>query len=349
MDTTQRITYVANHGPSTERVLVVDDQPAVTRTVAGWLEREGIECEVAHSAREALERVETRPFDIVFADVNMPGVTGLELTRELKARDPSIQVVIITGNTALETAVEALRLGADDYLVKPFEAPSLLHASRRAIEHRRLLVENRAYRRTLEARVQEQARRIEKLYLSSVHSLVTALEAKDPHTRGHSDRVAEYAVAIAAGMDGIDEEALRIGAQLHDIGKIGIGSGILRKSGSLDADEVQEVHLHPDIGVQILAPLLGPGQAMDVVRHHHERWDGSGYPDGLAGEAIPLVARIVAVADTFDAMTTKRPYRGALSAEQALREIEAEAGRQFDPAVAARALSVLGPPVVLAS
>ena len=319
--------------PPGVRVLVVDDQAAVARTVARWLEREGMPCDVAFSESEALELCAGRAYDLVFSDVHMPGGSGLDLARKLKTRDPAVQVVIMTGNTTLETAVEALRLDADDYLVKPFEPAELLHAARRAAEHRRLLLENRDYRAHLEERVREQARRLEGLYLSSVHSLVTALEAKDPHTRGHSDRVAEFALALQRHVGGVPEESLRIGAQLHDIGKIGVQTGVLWKDGPLSADEQLHVRRHPTIGVEILSPLLEDQVALDVVHYHHERWDGGGYPSGLAGEAIPLGARIVAVADSFDAMISSRPYRAGRTPEQAVAELEAEAGRQFDPAV----------------
>jgi putative two-component system response regulator len=315
--------------------LVVDDQPAVAATVAKWLEREGITCHVAHSGREALERASTCDYGLVFVDVHMPGESGLDLVRELKRRDPAIQAIIITGSTTLQTAVDALRLDADDYLIKPFEPGALLHAARRAREHHRLLLENRAYRRDLEARVGQQAQRLERLYLSSILSLVKALEAKDPHTRGHSDRVARYALALAERLDGVDGDALEVGGQLHDIGKIGVRGGLLRKNGPLEAQERTHIESHPAVGIEILGPLLDDPTVLGVVRHHHERWDGAGYPDGLAGEAIPLPARIVAVADTFDAMTTARPYRGARTPAQAVSEIESEAGRQFDPRVAA--------------
>lgn len=325
-----------------ERVLVVDDHPPVARTVVRWLEREGLTCDTAHTLPDARRLIARNDYDIVFADVHMPGGSGLDLAREVKEHDSTIQVIIITGSTTIETAVEALRLNADDYMVKPFEPGALRHAAERAGEHRRLLLENRSYRRTLEARVREQARRLERLYLSSIHSLVTALEAKDAHTRGHSDRVAEYAMKLLEELDtGIDPESMRVGARLHDIGKIGIRTDILLKDGPLDRDEVLQVHQHPSIGVQILSPLLDDQVALDVVAHHHERWDGRGYPDGLAGEAIPLAARIVAVADTYDAMTTARPYRAAATPGEAIAEILAEAGTQFDPAVvkaAARAL-----------
>lgn len=316
-----------------ERVLVVDDERSVTRLVARWLERDGMICDVAHSTDEALALAAGADYAVVFADIHMPGGSGLDLAPQLKAADPAVQVVIMTGNTALEMAVEALRMQVDDYLVKPFEAGALRHAARRATDHRRLLLENIDYRHHLETRVQEQAKRLERLFLSSILALVTALEAKDPYTRGHTDRVTEYALAIHREAGGVDQESLRIGAQLHDIGKIGVRSDVLLKDGPLTEVERADINRHPDIGVEILAPLLEDDVALDVVHHHHERWDGAGYPDGLAGTEIPLGARIVAVADAYDAMTTIRPYRPARSPAEAVQELEDEAGRQFDPDV----------------
>lgn len=316
-------------------VLVVDDEPAVAGTIGRWLERGGFECEVAHSVHQALEICDGRRFGIVLTDIHMPGRSGLELARTLKARDPEVQIIVVTGSTTLDTAIEAMRLDTDDYLLKPLDFKKLLHAVGRAAEHRRLLVENRHYRLELEERVRKQAARLEALYLSSIHSLVSALEAKDVYTRGHSERVGEYAVALAERIGGVDTHSLRVGARLHDIGKIGVASGILGKDGPLEVEEMDRVREHPSIGVEILAPLLDDRAALNVVRYHHERWDGAGYPDGLAGEDIPLEARIVAVADTFDAMTTSRPYRAALTVDQAVAEIRREAGRQFDPGVVA--------------
>lgn len=330
----------AIEAPPLGPALVVDDQPAVAATVAKWLEREGMDCHVAHSGEEALQMAAKQLYGLVFADVHMPGESGLELARRLKERDPTTQVIIITGSTTLQTAVEAIRLDADDYLVKPFDPAALLHAARRAQEHRRLLLENREYREGLEERVRQQGQRLERLYLSSILSLVKALEAKDPHTRGHSDRVAQYAIALAERLGFANRDSLEVGGKLHDIGKIGVQGGLLRKNGPLELTEREHVQTHPVVGVEILEPLLDDTTVLDIVRYHHERWDGRGYPDGLAGEEIPVAARIMAVADTFDAMTTARPYRAARTPAEAVAEIQSEAGTQFDPRVAAVAAEV---------
>ncbi|HSH46248.1 MAG TPA: response regulator, partial [Longimicrobiales bacterium] len=246
-------TGSGSQGP---RVLVVDDDRAVAGIAARWLERTGFHADVVYSGEAALKRASSLSYDLVLSDIHMPGVSGLELARDLKTLDATIQVLIMTGNTELQPAIQALRLHADDYLVKPFDAASLVHSVRRAIDHRRLLLENRSYREGLEARVEEQGRRLEGLYLSGIQSLVRALEAKDPHTRGHSARVAAHAAAMAAVVPGADVEAARLGAQLHDIGKIGIRESILDKDGPLDSTEVAEVRAHPTIGEEILSPIL---------------------------------------------------------------------------------------------
>lgn len=324
------------------RVLVVDDDPGIARMVDRRLRRVGYECIMAASGEEALAQLDQGSFDLVVTDVYMPGMSGLDLVRRLKSEKPSMQVIVMTAQTEIETAVEALRLNADDYLLKPFDIEQLAHSVDRSIEHRDLLLENREYRQHLERRVREQAERLERLYLAGIRSLVTALEAKDARTRGHSDRVTFYASEIARHLGGLDLHALAVGSQLHDIGKIGTRDDVLRKPGSLTKAERDHIRQHPLIGVRILAPILDDETQLAVVRSHHERWDGQGYPDGLAGEETPLVARVVAVADTLDAITSPRAYRPARSWQAALSEIADGRGTQFDPRVAEACLDVLG-------
>ena len=323
------------------RILVVDDEPAIARMVDKRLRRHGYDCTMAASAEEALRYLEREGYDLVVTDVYMPGISGLELVRRLKAEHPSVQVIVMTAQTEVETAVEALRLNADDYLLKPFDIEQLAHSVDRSLEHRRLLLENQEYRQNLERRVREQAERLERLYLAGVRSLVTALEAKDARTRGHSDRVTFYSVEMGRQL-GVDLHALAIGSQLHDIGKIGTRDDVLRKPGALTKAERDHIRQHPVIGVRILSPILEDETALAVVRNHHERWDGHGYPDGLAGDATPMAARIVAVADTLDAITSPRAYRPARSWEAALQEIAAARETQLDPTVVEVCLDVLG-------
>lgn len=334
-------------GPWRARILIADDEPAVARGVARALRGAGHDCEVATSLEEARQRIGEQPFDAVITDVRFPGGSGLDLVRAIKSERPDVQVLVMTAYADVKTAIEALRLSADDYLLKPFELGDLTHSVERALQHRWLILENRAYREQLEARVLEQARRIERLYLASVHALVEALEAKDPHTRGHSERVTRYAAAIARARRDLDEariERLTLGARLHDIGKIGTREHVLSKPGPLSAEELGHIHEHPLIGVRILSPVIGDGEVLEVVRSHHERWDGTGYPDALAGTDIPLLARIVAVADTLDALTSSRAYRAARTWDQAMDEIRRGAGTHFDPEVVEAAVSALRVP-----
>jgi putative two-component system response regulator len=330
--------------PPPVRALVVDDDPSLRRLVMRRLTRDGLECTSASSGAEAVRFLDEQGFDVVVTDISMPGMTGLELVRRAKNRDPLLQVILMTGRTEVEIAVEAIRLDADDYLLKPFELEQLSLSVRRALAHRRLVLENQAYRLNLESRVQEQSQRLESLYLSGVRALVAALEAKDPYTYGHSERVTEFSGCIARRLGGVDLHALDIGTQLHDIGKIGTRDAVLSKPAALSATEYEHIREHPLIGVRILAPILDDPGILSVVRHHHERWDGRGYPDGLAGESIPMVARIASVADALDAITSPRPYRPARSWQSALGEIAACRGTQFDPAVVDAALSSLREP-----
>ncbi|MBI4539820.1 MAG: response regulator [Gemmatimonadetes bacterium] len=325
-------------------LLIVDDEPTIARVIAQALSRRGHECEVATSLEEARQCLALAPFDAVITDVRFPGGSGLDLVRHVKDQTPDVQVLVMTAYADVKTAIEALRLSADDYLLKPFDLSDLTHSVQRALEHRWLILENRSYREHLEARVMEQARRIERFYLASTHSLIEALEAKDPHTRGHSERVTKYAATIARARGSVDLEALTLGAQLHDVGKIGTRENVLNKPGPLTREEMDHIRQHPVIGVRILSPVIGDPEVLSIVRSHHERWDGAGYPDGLSRADVPLVARVVAVADTLDAVTSSRAYRPARTWDEAVREIERGSGTQFDPEIAEVAVQVLREP-----
>jgi len=340
---------VSTNPAAPARVLVVDDEQAITSVVSKALRREGLVCEVASSGEEAVHVFERGGFDLVITDIRMPGMSGIELARTIKGREPLIPVIIMTAFAEVDSAVEAVRLAADDYLLKPFDLRDLSASVRRALEHRRLVLETRAYRRSLEERVQEQALRMEMLFLASIRSLIAALEAKDPYTRGHSERVTTLALAIGEVMgDQIDRRALKLGAQLHDIGKIGTREEVLNKPARLTPEEYEHVREHPLIGLRILAPVLDESEVLTIVRNHHERWDGCGYPDGLAAESIPMLARIVSVADAVDAITSPRAYRPARSWDEALRELTEASGTQFDPQVVEAAIDALAQPVAAA-
>jgi putative nucleotidyltransferase with HDIG domain len=315
------------------RCLVVDDEPRLRRVLVRLLEGDGFTCAEAGSGVEALAELERQPVPLVISDLRMPEMDGVTLLREVITRWPETAVIVVTAVAEVESAVACLQMGALDYVAKPFHLDEVRARVSQALDKRRLLIENRSYQKNLEVRVEAQARRIEELFLEGVHALVYALEAKDAYTRGHSMRVANYSVEIARALsldsDLIDTIAL--GAELHDVGKIGVSEIVLHKAGKLSDAEYRHIMEHTVIGARILGPLMrdAPG-ALSIVRSHHERLDGTGFPDGLKGNAIPFEARLVSVADAFDAMTSVRPYRPSLSVTHAMRELEEGKGVQFD-------------------
>jgi len=316
----------------------VDDEPRLRRVLVRLLEGDGFACREAGSGVEALAHMQADPAPLVISDLRMPEMDGVTLLKEVVKRWPGTAVIMVTAVAEVESAVACLQLGALDYVAKPFHLDEVRARVTQAIEKRRLVLENRDYHQHLEERVAAQARRIEELMLEGVHAIVELLEAKDAYTRGHSVRVASYAVSIARAL-GLDENAvdsIALGSELHDIGKIGVSESVLHKPGKLSDDEYRHIMEHTVIGARILAPLLRDAPvALAVVRSHHERLDGSGLPDGLKGDAIPVEARVVSVADAFDAMTSARPYRPSLPVSRALAELASHAGSQFDPAVVA--------------
>lgn len=316
------------------RCLVVDDEARLRRVLVRLLEQEGFSCLEAASGTEALEILQRESVPLVISDLRMPQMDGVTLLREITSRWPDTAVLMVTAVAEVESAVACLQLGALDYVAKPFHLDEVRARVQQALDKRRLILENRSYQHHLEERVQAQARRIEELFLEGVHALVHALEAKDAYTRGHSMRVANYAVGIASEM-GFDSDALDVitlGGELHDIGKIGVSEEVLHKASKLTVEEYRHVMEHTVIGARILGPLLRDAPAaLAIVRSHHERIDGKGFPDGLRGDAIPIEARVVTVADAFDAMTSVRPYRPSLSVSRALQELVAGKGIQFAP------------------
>jgi len=317
--------------------LIVDDEPRLRQVMVHLMRGDGFQCVEASNGLEALEQLAMHSVALVLSDLRMPKMDGLELLRELRSRYPDVAAVMITAVADVEVAVNCLAIGAADYVVKPYQLEDVRARVAQALEKRRLILENRAYRESLEQRVTVQARRLEELFLASVQSLAEALELKDPYTRGHSIRVSHYSSVIAQTM-GLDGEMLRqieLGGHVHDIGKIGVRESVLNKVGRLTPEEYEHIMTHPVLGWRILAPLLGETpHALNIVRWHHERYDGRGVPDGLKGDEIPVEARIVAAADALDAMTSDRPYRPAeMSLEAVIDEIVRNSGTQFDPDV----------------
>jgi response regulator RpfG family c-di-GMP phosphodiesterase len=317
--------------------LIVDDEPRLRQVMVHLMRADGFQCVEAGNGVEALEQLDRYPPILVLSDLRMPKMDGFALLREIRSRYPDIAVVMITAVADVEIAVNCLAIGAADYVIKPYQLEDVRARVAQALEKRRMVLELRAYRESLEERVAAQASRLEELFLASVQSLAEALELKDPYTRGHSIRVSHYSTVIARSM-GFDGEMLRqieLGGHVHDIGKIGVRESVLNKADKLTADEYEHIMTHPVLGWRILAPLLGDTpNALNIVRSHHERFDGRGVPDGLVGGDIPLEARIAAAADALDAMTSGRPYRASeMTLEMAVEELRRNAGTQFDPAV----------------
>jgi len=321
-----------------EGILIVDDEESVRRLLNNKLSAEGYQCYEAANALQALDELHHNKIGLVMLDIKMPGRSGIELLPEIKSVHSDISVIMITATDDMHTAIQCMKQGAYHYITKPFELDEITISATRALEKRRLELENKEYQHHLEEKVAEQANKIRASFLNAITALVYALEAKDAYTSGHSQRVTDYATSIGGtlGLSAHDLNVLRYAAQLHDIGKIGITEDILHKPGPLDDGEWQIIRSHPVISERIIQPLDFLKEIRDVVRHHHERLDGSGYPDALAGDDIPMLTRILGVADAYDAMTSRRPYRTrALSPEQAMGEIVRCQGSQFDPRVVA--------------
>ena len=319
-----------------EKILIVDDEEVIRRLLYQSLSSEGYQCQEAGSADQALDELRSNPVELVILDIKMPGKLGTELLPEIKVRYPDTAVIMATAITDTSTIIQCMKEGAHDYLTKPFILDEVTLSVDRALEKRRLELENRNYQRQLEQRVEEQARKIRASFLNAITVLADTLEAKDIYTSGHSQRVAGISIAIARKLnipqDGINK--IRLAGLIHDIGRIGVRESVLNKPGKLTGEEYEHIKSHCEAGEHILTPVVEDEEILKVVRHHHERYDGNGYPDGLKGEQIPLGARILAVAGTYDAMTSERPYREAMSGETAHAEIECCKGTQFDPEVA---------------
>jgi len=323
-------------------ILLVDDEAMIRRLLSQKLSAEGYRCEQAANAEQALEKLKEDSIELVILDIRMPGKSGVELLSEIKAKYPDMAVIMATAIDDANTAINCMKAGAYDYVTKPFNLDEVSFSVRRALEKRRLELENRDYQQHLEQKVEEQAQKIRASFFNAITALAYALEAKDVYTSGHSQRVTEISEAIAEhlGLPRETIEKIRLAGLVHDIGKIGVRESVLNKPGSLSDEEFKHVRLHSQTGERILKPIVDDEEILKAVRHHHERYDGWGYPDGLQGEQIPRLARIIAVADTFDAMTSERSYRKALTEEEACAEVERCRGTQFDPEAADAFLEV---------
>lgn len=327
---------------SNEKILVVDDEEAIREVVSSLLEAQGYQCTACENGRTALAAFWKDSFDIVLSDIVMPEMDGMKLLAEIHAADPDVPVIMVTAMHDISIALQAIRAGAYDYILKPFEKDQFNLSVRRAIERRRLVMENKTYQNNLERLVAERTQQLsialqdlEQSYDYTLEALGGALDAKDAETEGHCQRVTAFTITMARAMD-VDRTALRHiarGAFLHDIGKMGIPDHILRKPGPLTTEERDIMRRHCEIGYAVLERIPFLKEAADIVLSHQEYYDGSGYPRGLKGEEIPLGARIFAIADTLDAMISDRPYRKALPISAAQEEIQKYSGIQFDPNV----------------
>jgi putative nucleotidyltransferase with HDIG domain len=324
------------------KILVVDDEDAIREVVATLLEAQGYDCSTVGNGLLAREYLQRNPTDLVLSDMVMPEMDGFSLLEWERKNDPDIPVIMVTAMHDLSTALEAMRRGAYDYILKPFEKDQLYLSVRRALEHRRLVVENRNYQRNLEELVEQRTaqlkgalEQLEQSYDDTLEALGGALDLKDAETEGHCKRVTAFTIAIAkaAQVDPLLLPQIARAAFLHDIGKMAIPDQILRKPGPLTPEEREVMRTHCEIGYNMVTRIPFLREAAEIVLSHQEYFDGTGYPRGLKGEQIPLGARIFAVADALDAMISDRPYRKALSISHAREEIERCAGTQFDPTV----------------
>jgi putative two-component system response regulator len=317
------------------RILVVDDEPSITRLVAQQLNGKGYACETCSSSAEAVERIHAGDFALVISDINMPGMSGIKLLARVKGSKPDVAFIMLTAVDDHATAVRALELGAFGYIIKPFEANELFINVSNALRRRELEMERDRYEERLERDVQERTVEIRATQEQVIVRLVAASGFRDEETGEHIRRMGEYAAILARTM-GWNEKAteeIRLAAPMHDVGKIGVADAILRKPGKLTAEEFERMKEHTRIGARILegSRIALLDLARDIALFHHEKWDGSGYPQGLRGETIPPCARIVAVCDVYDALATDRVYRRALPEEQVLAIMREGRGTHFDP------------------
>src|SRR3989449_1479556 len=326
---------------SLPRLLIVDDEPEI-RAVLRDLLSMTYECAEASSAEEALQRLSEGDFKLVISDITMTGISGLEMIPHVKRISPDTVIVMVSGMQTIESAIEALRLGAFDYLMKPFDLRQAEAAVARAFEHYELVSAKQRYENQLEELVEQRTAELDQAldslegaYRSTLQALTAALETRDAETHGHSERVVTFSLRLGReyGLSSAQMKSLEFGSLLHDIGKIGVPDAILRKPAKLTEEEWIRMREHPSHGQQILRGIEFLEGAARVVGQHHEKWDGSGYPLGLKGEEIDICARIFSVADAFDAITSNRVYRDGRSYEAALSELNKWAGQQFDPKI----------------
>jgi len=332
------------------QILVVDDEEPIRNALKKFLAQQQYEVYTASTGDEALQALRRHRISLMLCDIRMPGTSGVDLVPQAIDIEPELAILMLTAVNDATSAALCMQRGAMDYLTKPIELADLGRAVQRALKRREMLLENRQLSQWLKeevstrtAELHRERMKLERLSVATLEALVNALEAKDPYMRGHSARVADLSATIAhqLGMSDEEVEQVRVAGRLHDIGKIGTRESVLNKQGTLTPEEFEHVKQHVLIGSQILAPLSHLGDIIPAVRHHHERFDGTGYPDGLRGADIPLAARVIGAAEVFDALSTSRAYQEKMSPEKAIERIADLAGTVLDPKVHEALVSVV--------
>lgn len=324
------------------RILLIDDERAIGSLIEERLSLSGYACDCALSGRRALDMVARKQYSLAVCDIRLPDMDGIEVLKQSKEADPDLAVMMLSAVTDTAAAVSALKSGAFDYIVKPCDIEDLTRAINDGLARRSRAIAHRLYQQSLESKVRQNTREIlqhtreySNLILNTIEALISTLEAKDTYTEGHSWKVALLSANLARqlNLDAATIENISLAGLLHDIGKIGVPDAILNKPDKLTEDEYEFIKQHPVIGEKILSPLEPLRSILPCLRHHHEWWNGNGYPDGLKGEEIPLAARILSIADSYDAITSRRSYRPGRSREAAFDILKRAAGVQFDMAL----------------
>ena len=324
------------------KVLVVDDEMSIRITLGEFLKQEGYEVFTAENVKKATELLSEHSFDVVLSDIIMPQDSGISLLKLIREQNPEVRVIMMTGEPTVDTAVDAIRQGAHDYLTKPVFRNSVINSVRHAVdfkqlsdEKHRLEQENQAHRQNLERLVIERTEKLRHAMLNTAFATAAIMDLRDPYTAGHQRRVGSLARAIGKELALPDEtiEGLHIAGCIHDIGKITVPFEILTKPVQLSPNEYAIIKEHPRKGYEVLKSYEMPWPIAEIVYHHHERLNGSGYPQGLTADQIGLETRIISVADVVEAMSSHRPYRPSLGLDAALQEIETNKGRLYDTQV----------------
>ncbi|MBN2243801.1 MAG: response regulator [Acidobacteria bacterium] len=317
------------------RVLIVDDEIYIQEILKATLEDAGFECVTAGDADAALAALASRNFDLAFTDIRMPGKQGTELLQDIKKAYPNVVVLILTAVDSASMAIQSMHMGAYDYIIKPFNLEQVLLAADRALEKRRLENANREYQQYLVQTADERAAETRRLFYSMTQVLIHLLDLKIPFNVGHALRVAEKSRYVARELRMTDDGVRKVylAALLHDVGMILVEDVLLNKRTALTSEEQRHFQERTALAEEVLRPILDDEEVLKSIRHNHERYDGSGYPDGLKGNLIPLGARIIAAVEAFDAMTVWRPYRMPRSPREAIEELQLCAYSQFDPQV----------------